>query len=148
MVVHLSFSFSAHSGAPKHAWHRGGCGAVPRRSTTGTANPLRRSTSGAATSLSMQLLTLLQPPVIARAVDHPFTNLSWLPELIASALPRLPLSAHPEGKSGGGGTQRGGSVLQRSGGAVDSSEMIESMVFVAAVLCTTRVMDMGMIFYP
>jgi hypothetical protein len=133
---------------------------VPRRSVAGTANPLWRSTSDAATSLLTQLLTLLHPPVVVRATDHPFSNLSWLPELIASTLSRLPLSAHPEGKSDGGGTQRGGSVLQCSGGATDSPEMTESMVFVAAVLCTTwvtdisadirypRVTNMGMIFYP
>jgi hypothetical protein len=147
MVVHLSFSFSAHSRVPEHAWCHGGCGTVLRRSVTGTANPLRRSTSGAATSLSTQLPALLQPPVIARAVDHTFSNLSWLPELIASALPRLPLSAHPEGESGGGGTRRGGGVLQHIGGATDSQEMAESMVFVAAILCTTRVtgMDLGML---
>jgi hypothetical protein len=50
-------------------------------------------------------------------------------------------------------------VLYCGGGAVDSPETAESMVFVAAVLCTTqvdisadirylRVTDMCMIFYP
>jgi hypothetical protein len=46
---------------------------------------------------------------------------------------RLPLLAHPKGKCGGGGTQKGGGVLQRDGGATDSSETTESMVFVVTV---------------
>jgi hypothetical protein len=70
------------------------------------------------------------------------------------------LSAHLEGENGGGGTRWGRGVLQCDDGAVDSSETAESMVFVAIVLCMTRVMDisadirypqvtdMGMIFYP
>jgi hypothetical protein len=58
-------------------------------------------------------------------------------------VPRLPLLAHPEGKCGGGGTQKGGGVLQRNGGATDSSEMTESMIFVVAVLCMTQVIDIS-----
>jgi hypothetical protein len=85
MVVHLSFSFSTHNRAPEHAWRHGGCGVVLRRSTTNTANPLRRSMSSAATSLLTQLPTFLQPPVIAHAAGHPFSNLSWLPKLNASS---------------------------------------------------------------
>jgi hypothetical protein len=72
---------------------------------------------------------------------------------------RLPLLAHPKGKCGGGGTQKGGGVLQRDGGATDSSKTTESMVFVVTVLGMTqiidisadirypRVTDMSMIFY-
>jgi hypothetical protein len=71
-----------------------------------------------------------------------------------------PIVNTPRGKSGGGGTRRGGSVLHCGGGVVDSPETAESMIFVAAVLCTTQVMDistdiryprvtdMDMIFYP
>jgi hypothetical protein len=55
------------------------------------------------------------------------------------------LSAHLEGENGGGGTRRGRGVLQCDDGAVDSSETAESMVFVAIVLCMTRVMGNGYI---
>jgi hypothetical protein len=53
------------------------------------------------------------------------------------------LLAHSEGKSGGRGAQRGGGVLRHGGRDADSPETMESMVFAAVVLCTTRVMDIS-----
>jgi hypothetical protein len=67
----ILFFLSAHSVAPKHKWQCGGCSTVPWRSASGVANPLRRSTSGAATSQPMRLLTLLQPQVVTRIAPSP-----------------------------------------------------------------------------
>jgi hypothetical protein len=71
-----------------------------------------------------------------------------------------PIVGTPGGEKWWGRYAEGWGVLQRDGGATDSSEMAESMIFVAAVLCITQVMDifadirypwvtnMDMIFYP